>query len=136
MPIGDYFTLQRLVPAEEILARLSVFGALQPVHLLQGCGPARTFTWPGAQGIVGIIGAVTQAFCASCNRLRLTATGQLRPCLDDTAAVDLKPALRPSVDARRVAALIRQAVADKPERHHMAEREAGTPRLCMAGVGG
>jgi cyclic pyranopterin phosphate synthase len=136
MPIGDYFTRERLVPAEEILARLSVFGELHPVDAVRGCGPARMFTWPGAQGTVGVIGAVTQAFCAQCNRLRLTATGQLRPCLDDTAAVDLKPALRPSIDAPRIAALIRQAVADKPERHHMAEREVGTPRLCMAGVGG
>jgi len=136
MPIGDYFTRERLVLAEEILARLSVFGELQPIHSLQGCGPAQAFKWPGAQGTVGVIGAVTQAFCAQCNRLRLTATGQLRPCLDDTAAVDLKPALRPFVDADQITALIQQAVRDKPERHHMAEREAGTPRLCMAGVGG
>jgi len=136
MPIGEYFTRERLVPAEEILARLGVFGALQPVSSLQGCGPAQAFTWTGARGTVGIIGAVTQAFCAQCNRLRLTATGQLRPCLDDTAAVDLQPALRPSVDARRIAALIRQAVEDKPKQHHMAERELGTPRFCMAGVGG
>lgn len=136
MPIGEYFTRERMVPTEEILARLGVFGELQPVSSLPGCGPARTFTWPGAQGTIGVIGAVTQAFCAQCNRLRLTATGQLRPCLDDTAAVDLKPALRPVVDRARLAALFRQAVATKPEQHTMAQREAGTPRMCMAGVGG
>lgn len=136
MPIGDYFTRERLVPGEEILARLGVFGELHPVNAVRGCGPARMFTWPGAQGTVGVIGAVTQAFCAQCNRLRLTATGQLRPCLDDTAAVDLKPALRPAIDHARLVQLFEQAVETKPERHTMAQRNAGTPRLCMAGVGG
>ncbi|MBI3011426.1 MAG: GTP 3',8-cyclase MoaA [Candidatus Omnitrophica bacterium] len=136
MPIGEYFSRERLVPSEEILARLSALGRLQPTETPMGCGPARAYTWPGARGSVGIIGAVTQAFCAQCNRLRLTARGQLRPCLDDESAVDLLPALRPVVDHEQLAQLIRDAVAAKPEQHTMAQREAGRPRLCMAGVGG
>jgi cyclic pyranopterin phosphate synthase len=136
MPIGEYFSRDKLVPAEEILARLDALGDLRPVGAPIGCGPARTFAWEGAPGTIGIIGAVTQAFCAQCNRLRLTATGQLRPCLDDTAAVDLVPALRPTPDHERLGELIREAVASKPEQHTMAQRETGTPRFCMAGVGG
>ena len=136
MPIGEYFSRERLVPSEEILARLSALGRLRPTESPSGCGPARAYTWAGAQGTVGIIGAVTQAFCAQCNRLRLTATGQLRPCLDQESAVDLIPALRPMVDHARLAQLIQDAVAAKPEHHAMAQREAGSPRLCMAGVGG
>jgi cyclic pyranopterin phosphate synthase len=136
MPMGEYFSREKLVPAEEILVRLSSFGELEPAGSPAGCGPARTFAWKGAAGTVGVIGAVTQAFCAQCNRLRLTATGRLRPCLDDTAAVDLVPALRPVVDRGRLAELFQHAVAEKPEQHTMAQREAGTPRLCMAGVGG
>jgi len=136
MPIGDYFARERLVPSEEILARLSALGELRPFDGPVGCGPARAYTWAGARGSVGIIGAVTQAFCARCNRLRLTATGQLRPCLDQESAVDLLPALRPAVDRERLAHLIRDAVAAKPEQHTMAQREVGSPRLCMAGVGG
>ena len=136
MPIGEYFTKERLVPSEEILERLAVFGPLRPTQARAGCGPARSYTWERAAGTIGIIGAVTQAFCASCNRLRLTATGQLRPCLDDEATVDLKPALRPTVDKDALARLIKRAVLDKPAQHHMAQREAGTPRMCMAGVGG
>ena len=136
MPIGEYFARDRLVPAEEILARLSALGRLRPAESPAGCGPARTYTWAGAEGTVGTIGAVTQAFCAQCNRLRLTATGQLRPCLDQESAVDLTPALRPVADHERLAQLLRAAVATKPERHAMAQRAEGSPRLCMAGVGG
>jgi len=136
MPIGDYFSREKLVPAVEILSSVERLGTLSPVASGAGCGPARTFRLPGARGKIGLISAVTQAFCASCNRLRLTATGKLRPCLDDEQAVDLKPALRPVVDEDRLAVLIRAAVAAKSEQHAMAEREAGVPRMCMAGVGG
>lgn len=136
MPIGEYFSREKLVPAQEILSRLKRLGPLEPVGSPPGCGPARAYTWAGAEGTVGIIGAVTQAFCAQCNRLRLTATGQLRPCLDQDSAVDLVPALRPMVDHERLAQCIRDAVASKPEQHTMAQRELGRPRVCMAGVGG
>lgn len=136
MPIGEYFSREKLVPAQEILSRLKRLGPLEPVGSPTGCGPARAYTWAGAEGTVGIIGAVTQAFCAQCNRLRLTATGQLRPCLDQDSAVDLVPALRPMVDHERLAQCIRDAVASKPEQHAMAQRELGRPRVCMAGVGG
>ncbi|MBI1952656.1 MAG: GTP 3',8-cyclase MoaA [Candidatus Omnitrophica bacterium] len=136
MPIGEYFTRERLVSSREILERLTALGPLEPAEPAAGCGPARTFRWAGAKGTVGVIGAVTQAFCAGCNRLRLTASGQLRPCLDDDSAVDLKEALRPKVDAARLAKQILRAVAAKPEMHGMFRRETGSARLCMAGVGG
>lgn len=136
MPIGEYFARERLVSSEEILARLSALGDLHPIDSLTGCGPARAYAWAGARGSIGIIGAVTQAFCAQCNRLRLTATGQLRPCLDQESSVDLLPALRPVVDQERLARLIQEAVAGKPKQHTMAQREVGSPRFCMAGVGG
>src|SRR3989338_7266096 len=136
MPIGEYFSRERLVPSEEILARLSALGELRPVDGPPGCGPARTYAWAGARGSVGIIGAVTQAFCAACNRLRLTATGHLRPCLDQESSVDLLPALRPAVHYERLAQLIQETVAAKPQQHTMAQREVGNLRFCMAGVGG
>ena len=136
MPIGEYFRHDRVVPAGEIFERLKTLGSLKGVEGPSGCGPARSWRWEGARGTVGIIGAVTQAFCAQCNRLRLTANGALRPCLDDENSVDLKPALRPVVDAEKLASLFREAVRAKPERHTMAQRESGLFRSCMAGVGG
>ncbi len=136
MPIGEYFSRKKLVPAAEILSSVERLGTLSPTASGAGCGPARTFRLANACGKIGIISAVTQAFCASCNRLRLTATGRLHPCLDDEQAVDLKPALRPVIDEDGLAACIRTAVAAKPERHAMAEREGGSTRMSMAGVGG
>jgi cyclic pyranopterin phosphate synthase len=136
MPIGEYFSRDKLVPAEDILARVERLGPLSPAESGAGCGPARMLRLPDARGKIGIISAVTQAFCGSCNRLRLAATGTLRPCLDDEQAVDVTPALRPVIDEERLAALIREAVAAKPEAHTMAGRETGALRMCMAGVGG
>ncbi len=136
MPIGGYFSREKLVPAAEIMSRVQEIGPLEPAETPRGCGPARTFRYPGACGTVGLIAAVTRSFCAQCNRLRLTATGQLRPCLDDQAAESLLPALRPEPNFEKLAELIRLTVARKPEHHTMAERDAGDPRFCMSGVGG
>ena len=136
MPIGEYFRRDRVVPTEEIFERLQTFGLLKPVMGLGGCGPARSWSWEGAKGTVGIIGAVTQAFCAQCNRLRLTAKGALRPCLDDENSIDLKPALRPVIDRERLSHLFKEAIRIKPESHTMVGREVGLPHSCMAGVGG
>jgi len=136
MPIGDYFHPERVVSAAEIFKRLQTLGPLKGVRGLRGCGPARSWMWEGALGTVGIIGAVTQAFCAQCNRLRLTARGALRPCLDHEKDIDLKVALRPSVNREKLAALFQEAVRIKPESHTMAGREVGLPHSCMAGVGG
>lgn len=136
MPIGDYFRQDRIVPAREIFERLQTFGPLKPVKGLWGCGPAQSWKWEGSEGTVGIIGAVTRAFCAQCNRLRLTANGTLRPCLDDEQSTDLKTALRPCVDREKLIFLFKEAVRMKPESHTMAGRETGLLRSCMAGVGG
>lgn len=136
MPIGDFFRPERVIPAEEIFEKLQTLGPLKSMEGLTGCGPARSWRWEGAEGTVGIIGAVTQTFCASCNRLRLTARGTLRPCLDDETGVDLKSALRPFVDRRKLSNLFREAVRIKPESHTMVGRETTLPYHCMAGVGG
>jgi cyclic pyranopterin phosphate synthase len=136
MPIGEFFSRERLVSSEEILASLGALGELRSDAGPAGCGPAMTYRLRKAQGMIGVIGAVTQAFCAKCNRLRLTSTGEMRPCLDSDLAVDLMPALRPAVDRKLLAQLIYQAVEAKPEHHDMAQRETGSMRLCMAGVGG
>jgi len=136
MPIGDFFRPECVVPAEEIFEKLQTLGPLKRREGLTGCGPASSWQWEGTQGTVGIIGAVTQTFCATCNRLRLTARGMLRPCLDDETGIDLKPVLRPFVDRRKLSDLFREAVRIKPESHTMAGREVALPYHCMAGVGG
>ncbi len=136
MPLGEYFTPERLMPAEEILQRLSALGELRPGVHPGGCGPAEIYQFEKAQGTIGVIGAISRIFCAKCNRMRLTSTGRLRPCLDDEASMDLKPALRPHIDEVKLAELIRATVAVKPEKHAMVGRESGSTRFCMSGIGG
>ena len=79
-----------------------------------GNGPARTFHIPGARGTVGFIAPLGDHFCATCNRMRLTADGRLRPCLLSGEEIPLREALRSGSDA---GPLIEQAVWRKPRSH-------------------
>jgi len=96
------------------------FGPLEQATEDAGAGPARVFRIPGAAGKIGFISAMSQPFCESCNRLRLTAEGVLRSCLFDGGEVPLRPILRggsagKTADALR-AAFVR-CVAFKPGEH-------------------
>ncbi|MCE9591780.1 MAG: GTP 3',8-cyclase MoaA [Planctomycetes bacterium] len=82
-----------------------------------GVGPADVFTLPGAAGRVGFISAMSRPFCETCNRLRLTATGELRSCLFDGGEVSVLDALQPSPDRARLVEMMRRCVALKPEVH-------------------
>jgi cyclic pyranopterin phosphate synthase len=77
-------------------------------------GPATMFRLKGAQGRIGVINPVTGHFCGSCNRMRLTARGTLRPCLLSPREIDLKSALRNGATEEELAGVFRQAVLSKP----------------------
>jgi len=96
---GEYE--KRFVPEEVIRHRIeSAFGALEPAARDAGHGPANVWAIPGAAGRIGFISAMSKPFCATCNRLRLTAEGQLRSCLFDGGEVELRPILRDRACAR------------------------------------
>jgi len=96
-----------------------------------GWGPASYYRFPGAPGTVGVISPLSHHFCAECNRLRLTADGRLRPCLFSDHELDVRTVLRTGTDDD-VRAVVRQALADKPEGHEM---RVGTTRR-MSQIGG
>jgi len=77
-------------------------------------GPATMFSLAGAKGRIGIIDPVTGHFCATCNRMRLTARGTLRPCLLSPAEIDVKSALRRGASKAELAEIVRAAVFAKP----------------------
>jgi len=77
-------------------------------------GPATMFRLDGAVGRIGIIDPVTGHFCGTCNRLRLTARGALRPCLLSSTELDVRRALRNGASREKVADIIRSAVLSKP----------------------
>lgn len=94
-------------------------GKLSPVSRSNeaGVGPAQVYRLSGAAGRIGFISAMSQPFCETCNRLRLTARGELRACLFDGDEVDLMPALSPVPDEAMIVALMRRCVALKPPVH-------------------
>jgi cyclic pyranopterin phosphate synthase len=81
-----------------------------------GSGPARYGSLPGFRGKIGFISPLGECFCENCNRIRLTATGLLRPCLNQPEGISLLPSLADGDDGRLFAD-IRQAILNKPERH-------------------
>lgn len=84
---------ERFVPGSEIRAAVeAAHGALTPA-LSDPSAPARLFSLPGWLGRIGFINPVSEPFCSSCSRMRVTSDGMLRPCLLNDREVDLKPAL-------------------------------------------
>ena len=97
-----------------------------------GGGPAVYYKFPRAKGTVGFISAMSNHFCASCNRLRLTSDGKIRPCLFSDREIDVKRALREGGGDDAVVRDILEAIGIKPDEHH---EERGTVRR-MSQIGG
>ncbi len=121
----------------EVIDRLrAVWPDLAPVQERRGNGPARYYASAKLHGCIGLIEAVSHAFCASCNRVRLTSTGLLKPCLCYETGTDLKPLLRGGADDTALRDAIEQAVQGKPAAHCFSEQQAATERKSMNQIGG
>lgn len=126
----------RVVTADEIRARIeTTLGPLEPAKMRAGNGPARYYRLPGAPGTLGFITPISEHFCYKCNRLRLTADGQLRPCLLSDYEIDLRTPLRQGADVEQVKALLLQGIENKPMRHHLDEWAIAESRV-MSQIGG
>ena len=134
------WTREDAVSSDDVLARIAEEGAaaglgeLAPVARADapgGWGPASYYRFGDAPGTIGVISPLSHHFCAECNRLRLTADGRLRPCLFSDDELDLRTVMRTGTDDD-VRALIRHALAIKPESHAM---RVGTTRR-MSQIGG
>lgn len=134
MPFGAGDRFQAITSAE-IRERLNSLGELEPCLPTHGNGPAKYFQFKGAKGTVGFISPLTEHICFKCNRLRLTASGKLRPCLMSEDEIDLKAPLRQGASIDEIKGLITRAVEQKPEQHRLSE---GIPRdqRPMSQVGG
>ena len=122
MPVaGQGSTAPRFVSATEMRQQLEQLGELEPCLPSVGNGPAKYFRLPHAKGTIGFITPISEHFCFQCNRMRLTAYGKLRPCLLTDYEIDLKQPLRHGISKAGLKKLFKQAVADKPLRHQLAE---------------
>jgi GTP 3',8-cyclase len=126
-----------MVTADEILAALSEEFSLTPDDpAARGSAPAEAFLVDGGPARVGVIGSVTRPFCGSCDRVRLTADGQVRNCLFATTESDLRGALRAGASDAEIAQLWRRAVASKLPGHGINDPGFLQPARPMSAIGG
>jgi len=135
MPVGEMrdLTFEHVVPSSEVLDRIASLGALQPASApARGNGPATYFRLADAAGTIGVITPMTHTYCASCNRVRLTADGRLRTCLFGDHEVDLRTPLR---SGEALAPYFRRALEEKPREHALLQLRVGGLRA-LSQVGG
>jgi GTP 3',8-cyclase len=120
MPMGDTARKMGYVDLQPIKARLQHrFGLIDTV--ISGGGPARYLGTPDGQFTVGFITPISQHFCATCNRVRMTVDGVLHLCLGQEDRVDFRQMMRAGASDTEILAAIRSAIDLKPERHEFIE---------------
>ena len=132
----DVLTEKNFLPVGEAMALLRQRDELvpQPDRRL-GWGPAKYFQLRHTGALVGFIGALTNLhFCESCNKMRLTADGKIRPCLGDHGEIDLRAALRATDSDDALQELFATALRQKPLAHQF--RSAYQPYRPMTAIGG
>lgn len=116
MPIGQ--TLPQQDEKNDLLERLKAqWQDLTPVETQRGNGPARYYKTEAMAGYIGLIQAMDHQFCQNCNRIRLTSTGELKPCLCYEDGMDLRSILRGGGEDEALKGAIAQAILQKPARH-------------------
>ena len=137
MPIGQSdFNPGSLLLTPEIKSRIRAMGKLIPVQGAKNDGPAQRYKFEHAEGEIGFIAALSQHFCNKCNRLRLTASGQLRPCLLCDHQEDLKAAIRKACSDHQLADIFIKAVKHKPSDHNLVAMNAAHVCGQMRAIGG
>jgi cyclic pyranopterin phosphate synthase len=124
------------VSAQEIRDAVEAeFGPIAPSEIRVDAGPARY--WRTAEGReVGIISAMTEHFCSDCNRLRLTATGDLHACLGHDDAISLRDVMRSGLPDEELVRAIAGAVSGKRAGHTFERDGTGGPTKDMIAIGG
>ncbi len=137
MPLdaGHTWSREGMITAAEILTSLREHYDLEPVPG-RGAAPAERFLVDGGPHTVGIIASVTMPFCGACDRLRLTADGQLRSCLFSATESDLREPLRSGASDEEVAAILHRCLAGKLAGHGINEPGFLQPPRPMSAIGG
>lgn len=138
MPVGtsNNWAGDRHVPVSQIKDIIELgLGGLESAHRPAGNGPARYYRLSEAPGTIGFISPVSDHFCKSCNRLRLTAEGMIRPCLYSGWEIDIKGLLRRGAADTELGDVFRQAVSRKPDRHCINDGWQDDKRI-MSQIGG
>jgi cyclic pyranopterin phosphate synthase len=140
MPLG-YAGEMEPIPGNELRLLLRKrFGSLKSITEKLGSGPAVYYEIPGFDGKIGLINAMTEGFCETCNRLRLTPEGLLKPCLSSDIALDINALLRSGASDSQLAEAIQGLAARKPISHNLSGIYGNKPEShknkVMFGIGG
>ncbi|MEN3031989.1 GTP 3',8-cyclase MoaA [Chromobacterium amazonense] len=135
MPMGEAGRAAAYLPLDTVRARLARRFKLQPCAAELGGGPARYWQTADGRGQVGFITPLSQHFCATCNRVRLTVDGTLYLCLGQEHKLELRPLLRGGGGDEALCSAIRRAVARKPWGHDFAAAPSRVLRF-MSHTGG
>ena len=120
---GDTARVARdgLVPSAELRRLIAgTLGALQPLEPLDPSDESRNYRAQNGKGVIGFISPVTEAYCGTCNRMRLTADGRFHLCLLNDDELDVRGTIRGGGDVAAVADVLLRAVAHKPTGHNLA----------------
>ena len=117
MPLGSAAGLKPVSGGHTAAVIESAFGALTPFSGVEGSGPAVYYSLPGFAGKVGFINPVSHGFCETCNRLRLTSEGFLKPCLSAALDLNLRDLLRSGASDEELAKAVAETAARKPRFH-------------------
>lgn len=138
MPIGAAAG-QKGMTRQQILGLLEAeYGSAVFYHGRLGNGPAEYYSFPEFQGKIGFISAISHKFCRDCNRIRLTADGKLKTCLQYAAGTDLRKAMEQDASDEELMDLISRAVMSKPKEHQfqLEQKVDGMEKHSMARIGG
>ena len=138
MPIGQGKEKHTLKEAEIKQILCETYGTIRPVAEKLGSGPAHYMEIDGFEGKIGFISAISHKFCSGCNRVRMTADGFLKPCLQYETGMDLRTLLRDSVSDAELKAQIETIITQKPKCHHFGEMNEPeqTEHRGMSEIGG
>jgi len=138
MPIGDGndWKPEQSISSEEIRHVIQQYRPLEPLEHDSMDGPAELYSFPGAAGRVGFISPLSNSFCESCNRLRLTADGKLRSCLFSDTETDIRALLRDGAKNEQIAEALKQCILTKPANHHLHTGRIRTCHRSMSSIGG
>jgi cyclic pyranopterin phosphate synthase len=139
MPTASRTWWQRhFLPMAEVRQRLAILGPLEPLIRDVAAGPARTFRLPGFRGELGFISPMSEHHCRTCNRLRLSSEGKVRPCLLEAKELDLKGPIRRGVSDGFLGYLFQEAIQLKQQKtiHSLPGAGPILHDLPMVGIGG
>jgi cyclic pyranopterin phosphate synthase len=129
MPLGSAASFEPVSGGETAELLEKAFGKLSSFSGVEGNGPAVYYSLPGFAGKVGFINPVSKGFCSTCNRLRLSSEGLLKPCLSDSLALDLRVLLRGGAPDKVIAASIVETAAQKKGHHTLSPVYGASPEI-------